>query len=406
MNVLFFCPTPENSNAEQVLRILHDSAIPTDKLNILSFDENSPSSSFQQKDFDAVIILYTPAVELSSILFEVVRNIDQKKPAGRFIFLPKTDGKEIIPPIFHPIRALQLQLIYYSLSGQAPHDLGAHLVAFKDDWKKFINPIPVDGHGSRGKAVGRNPVGFGLILIVSILILFLAGLIAVLIPTAKATLLKPTPTSLHPPAAAAYWLKESFQTIDTTTLWQEKHYYTGQQALQAKLSETGLRLSASPLVNEAVFQLDSLQNWPLDKLQSLSFSFVLSAMQDPNANNILVVGLILSEDDAYHLDCVIIPTGTDGRIQCQIQSPEQNEALTDALPLTLDEKHTATLVFDPLTYTVQFFLDDQYYGQREIRAVEHWRARQFNLQVSDRLENLNAGSFSCELSSLNLAHRP
>jgi hypothetical protein len=406
MNVLFFCPTSEKSNAEQLLRILHESNPKADLPNVDPFDEKSPSISLENKDYAAVIIVYSPAVELSGILFEIVRYIDQKKPAGRFIFLPKTGEKEIIPPVFHPIRLLQLRLYYYPLPGHSSNPLLDQLASFKDDWNKFIDPKPVDQPGRRGKT-GKSPQpGFGLILLASIFILFLVGFIAVLIPTAQKTILSPTPTSLHPPASGASWLQESFKAIDSTSRWQEQHYYTGQQALQTTFSGNGMHLSASPIVTDAVFQLDSLQSWPMDELQSLSLSFELSGLDDPAAKNALVFGFFLSEDNSYRLDCLIVPAKTDGRIQCQVKSPVQSEAFSDAIPFSLDAQHTVTLVFDPVNYTLQFFMDDQYYGQREIQAVEHWRTREFKLEIRAETQNLNSGSFSCELYSLSLAHQP
>lgn len=400
MNILFFSASAEKSNAEQVLGIMH-SAGSTD-LNVASVDENSTIFSLENKNYDAVIILYTPAVEFSGTLFEIVRFIDQKKPLGRFIFLPKTGEKEIIPPIFHPIRSLQFRLFYYSKPGH----LDAQLVDFRQDWNRFLHPVPVEQPGNRGS--GRRPrqAGFGLILLASILILFLAGLIAVIIPIIPKPFFSPTPTSIHPPATISFWLQESFHAIDTTTRWQMEHYYTGLQAMQATFTGAGLRLSASPEVTEAVFQLDSLQDWPLDELQSISFSFALSALDDPAAKNALLFGLTLSEDSDYRLECLILPARTEGIIQCQIKSPAQTTALSEAIPVSLGTRHTATLVFYPLTYTLQFFLDDQYYGQGEIQDVENWRTRSFKLQFRDQLQDLSSGSFSCEIFSVSLAHQP
>jgi hypothetical protein len=404
MNVLFFSPSPEKSNTENILGILHSTAI-TD-LSVDTLDENITAFSLGEKNYDAVIIIYTSAVESSAVLFEMVQYLEQKRPSGRFIFLPRTDGKEIIPPIFHPIRLMQLRLFYYPLSGQPTLQLEGQLPAFQEEWNKFTQPIPIEGSSKRNQAGRSNQIGFGLVLIVSILILFLVGLISVIVPIAKKSILSPAPTSLHPPVATAFWLQESFKNIDTSALWQDRHYYTGQQALQTKFSGSGINLSASPLVTEAVFQMDSLQAWPLDELQSLSFSYAVSAMDDLAAKNVLVIGLYLSEDNSYRLNCLIIPAEMDGRIQCQIQSPTQTEALSEAIPFTLDEKHMVILVFDPLTYSLQFFLDDQYYGQREIRAVEYWRSREFKLQVRTEVHNLSNGSFSCELYTLSLAHQP
>ena len=402
MNVLFFCPKARQSSSEQVLRILKDSSARTGQLNIDAFEERSTTFSLLGKKYDAVIIVYTSEVELSEPLFEIVRYIDREKPLGRFIFLPKLDGKEIIPAIFHPIRALQLQLIYYSLSEPLDTQLGE----FEQDWSNFNNPVPVERPAKRGRGGREQQAGFGLILSASFFILFIIGLITVIVPIAQKTVLNLTPTPIRPPAATAFWMQDSFRAIDTNTRWQEQHYYTGQQAMQTTFSDAGLRLSADPLETDAAYQLDSLQSWPLDDLQSLSFSFSLSALDDPAAESNLFFGLVLSQDNSYQLDCLIIPAKVDGRIQCQIQSPGQTVALNEAVPLSLGIKHTATLVFDPLTYSVQFFLDDQYQGQVEIQSVQYWRGRNFKLQIRDELQKLGSGSYSCQLETLNLAHQP
>ena len=167
-----------------------------------------------------------------------------------------------------------------------------------------------------------------------------------------------------------------------------------------------MHLSASPVVTDAVYQLESMPSWPLDNLQSLSFSFTLSALDDPAAMNALVVGLVLTKDSSYHLDCLIYPTKTDGMIQCRILSPTQTSPLSEAVALTLGQKHIAILVFQPQDYSVQFFLDDQYQGQGEILSVPYWRVRNFKLQIKEELQNFNSGSFSSELESIDLAHQP
>jgi len=402
MDVLYFCPTREKENAEKLPGILQ--AVPSEagKTNVDFVNENSAAGGVENKKYDAVVIFYSAEVELSERLFEIVRYIEREKPLGRFIFLPKSGGKEIIPPIFHPIRALQLQLFFYS-PDEPPE---AYLAEFEQDWSKFVNPVQSDQSRKRGKGSRARQAGFGLILFASISILFLAGLIAEIVPIAQKTVLHLTPTAIRPPAATTFWLQESFQLVDTSSRWQEQHYYTGKQALKTEFSDAGLRLSAIPAVTEAVYQLDSLQSWPLDDLESLSFSFSLSAMDDPPAKSELVFGLALSEDSAYQLGCQIFPAKTEGRIQCQIQSPGQTEALSDAVPLSLNKKHTVTLVFDPQTYSVRFFLDDQYYGQNEIKYVQYWRTRSIVLHIQVRLQNMSSGSFACELESLNLAHHP
>jgi hypothetical protein len=408
MNVLFFCPMSEKTNAELVLAILNDPTTSTNRPNVDVFNESNPSIPLENKSYDAIIIIYTPALALSSSLFEIVNHIDQKRPIGRFIFLPGTSGKEIMPPIFHPIRLLQLRLYTYSISEPPPNSFETQLEAFKDDWMKFLEPNPGKQPDRRGKGVGFNVIRIGLVLIILTIIIILIWRITLLLPIFIRQLHPPTPTSIQPPTVTAFWLQESFQTIDTTTRWQVQHFYTGHQAMQTSFSEEGLRLSASPMVNMAVFQLDSLQNWPLDELQSLSFSFAVSAMEDSTAKNELVFGLYLKEDNTYRLDCVILPVKFEEVIQCQIQSPGHFYALSNAVPVSSDKKHTATLVFDPLTYTLRFFLDERYYGQQEIPTADipFWRTRSFNLEVRDRLENMNSGTHSCKIYHLDLARQP
>ena len=92
MNVLFFCPKARQSSSEQVLRFIQDSSTRTGQLNIDAFEEKSTTFSLLGKKYDAVIIVYTPEVELSEPLFEIVRYIDREKPLGRFIFLPKASS--------------------------------------------------------------------------------------------------------------------------------------------------------------------------------------------------------------------------------------------------------------------------------------------------------------------------
>jgi hypothetical protein len=341
-------------------------------------------------------------VELSESLFEIIRYIDKVKPMGRYIFLPRNAGKEIIPPIFHPIRALQLQLFYYD----QPEELEARLEQFKQEWGKFVNPIRVEQAGNPKDRVHKHQTGFGFMLFASILILVLAGLIAEIIPRIPKVVLNLTPTAIRPPTASAFWLNESFQNIDTSTRWQEQHYYRGKQPMQTRFSETGLTLMADPIVTEAVYGLESMKSWPLDQLQSLSFSFAMSGLVDPAAKNELIFGLILSKDDTYQLDCLVIPAKVDARIQCQIRTPAQSLALNEAVSLSLGKAHTARLIFYPQTYSVRFFLDEQYQGQGVIPSIEYWRGKNFKILISDELQNLSSGSFSSQLESCDLAHQP
>jgi hypothetical protein len=402
MEVLYFCPSREKTIAEKLPVILQAGSPETGKPKVEILNETSPAGGLENKKFDAVVIVYTAEVELSERLFEIVRFIEREKPLGRFIFLPSSGGKEVIPSIFHPIRALQLQLFYYSPS--VP--LEACLAEFEEGWSKFMRPVQVEASAKRGRGNRVRQAGFGLILSASIFILFMVGIIAEIVPIAQKSVLNLTPTAICPPAATAFWLRETFQPVDTTTRWQEQHYYSGKQALITEQSVSGLRLSAAPAVAEAVYQLDSRQSWPLDDLQSLTFSFTLTALDDPAAINALVVGLILSEDSSYQLECLIFTGKADGKVQCQIQSPEQTEALSNAVALSLDKKHTVTLGFDPQTYSIKFFLDNQYFGENEIKDVQYWRTRSINLHLQVRLQNMNSGVFSCELDNLDLAHQP
>lgn len=406
MDILLFCPTTQKSEAKQVLSILEGTTSQPGGSNIDVFDEGNAAPFFGEKNYQAVVIIYTAGAEVSDRLFEIVRYIDERNPPGRFIFLPESSDGKSIPPIFHLIRGQQHHLFFYPSSAQSTNLVEPQLIQFQKAWQEFTakarSDKPASGQGKPPHAT------FWLRLFITIFIMVLVGLIAVMIPRGLKVLPKPTSTltPIHPPTDMVFWLQESFQSVDRNTHWQIQHYYTGQQAIQASFTGDALRLSAEPFVKDAVYQLDSLSSWPLDKLQSLSFSFELSAMTDPGAKSALTFGLYLSEDHSYRLNCLIVPLETDGKIQCQIQSPEQAEPLSNSVSVSLDATHTATLAFDPHTYTFQFFLDGTYFGQREIQAVEYWRTRSFNLQVRHQIQNLSTGSLSCELTALSLAHQP
>jgi len=126
---------------------------------------------------------------------------------------------------------------------------------------------------------------------------------------------------------------------------------------------------------------------------------------DPAAESNLFFGLVLSQDHSYQLDCLIIPAKVDGSIHARFRAlPDRGTKRSRSI--VVGYKAHSTLVFDPLTYSVQFFLDDQYQGSVEIQSVQYWPVVNFKLQIRDELQKLGSGSYSCQLETLNLAHQP
>ena len=171
------------------------------------------------------------------------------------------------------------------------------------------------------------------------------------------------------------------------------------------LGEFTVAIKVHPEVT-ASLKVNGVQAWPLDSLQSLTFTFDLSTLEDASAKGVIQVGLRLTDDAAYMLDCMIVAGISEGQLQCKVQSPAQLEALADPVGLTLDDRHTIELVFDPQNYSVQAFLDGRYLGSRELQSVEFWRGRTVQPVLLARLENLQLGTFQCRWYGMTITQQP
>ena len=406
MKVLVFCPKTENQNTHRLLEIVRDSLPGGAPVHVELVDEDSPPFSAGKEDYAAVVLLYTPAAELSGRLFELVRYIDRQRPVGRFLFLPRSAGQEAIPPIFHSIRMLQMKLFYYDPCPEPPQELEAALAAFGKAWQDFCAPGPAQGQSAQGT---KRRGSLGLFVTVSAVILLLVGVITVLARNGVRNLIEhfrtPTPTLVQPPSAGIAWLGEPFHDLDQT-LWQVQHAYTGKQGLQENFSSGGLQLSAAAPVEQAELVLASTHSWALDAWQSESFTFAVSSLPAGQAASTLEFGLHLEENPDYLVSCQIVPKASQADVQCLVQSPARKDALSDVLPVSLDEQHTAMLVFDPQNYRLQFFLDGRLRGQTDIQGVEYWRGRSFQVDLKERLEGLQSGTFGCTWYELRVTGQP
>jgi hypothetical protein len=234
------------------------------------------------------------------------------------------------------------------------------------------------------------------------------GQVAWLLPAALPRLRErfaPIPILVKPPIPGSTWLEETFQAIDPA-VWKVQHVHTGRQPLQETVSVDGLYLKADAPLESASLKVNGVQAWPLDSLQSLTFTFDLSTLEDASAKGVIQVGLRLTDDAAYMLDCMIVAGISEGQLQCKVQSPAQLEALADPVGLTLDDRHTIELVFDPQNYSVQAFLDGRYLGSRELQSVEFWRGRTVQPVLLARLENLQLGTFQCRWYGMTITQQP
>lgn len=397
-DILLFYPQSEQSNADQIAAIINGASIvhTVPCRVVFCTEESYVDPPLIDIAYTAVVILYTQELELSETLFHLLKEIEINPMLTRFFFLPLTGEKKEIPVPFHSLRQQQHKLYYYQ--NQQPLDLTPLFDAFKRDFDSFINP--------NSNIVHTRSLSFTIIVIISIISLFIIVLISIVVPMAKDVLFVDTPTSVRPQSGTAFWLRETFVTLDTVRNWQASNPYNGDEAIRYTISDGALQLSAFPVVNEATFQLDSQESWPLDQLQSLSFSFFLASMADPEAIAGFSIEIYLTENENNRLSCHILSEKSIGKVQCIIQESDQKTAISNPETFSYNDWHTTVLVFDPLTYSLQFFLDDNLYGKAEIQSVEFWRTRQFKLRINNQLQNLNTGKYSCILDTINLAHQP
>jgi len=187
------------------------------------------------KKYDAVIIVTPPKWSFPNPYLRS-SGISIEKNVGTVHLPAQARRKEIIPAIFHPIRALQLQLIYYSLS---EHWI---LIGNSNRLEHFNNPVPVERPAKRGRGGKSNKQDSGSFCLPAFFILFIIGLITVIVPIAQKTVLNLTP---HPFATVSHSFLDAgtFRAIDTTRAGKTALLYRP-TAMQTTFSDAGLRLSA------------------------------------------------------------------------------------------------------------------------------------------------------------------
>lgn len=367
-------------------------------IQVLDETRQFPKESFAA--LDAIIILYTPELEKDETLYQIIQALEKREKLESFLILPPQDESvSPFPALFHTVRFQPHSLLHYKISETGAIDIRDVCEAIREKLQT--------AHDEEGASPPHKSFWKRIIYLIPFIIALALGIIK-LFPSAYHSLsnVVTEKTSLRPPAMEKLWLQESFDLLDTETVWTQTHKFKGKNYFSIDLGQQDLQLSADAAVEDVIYELESREQWALDDLQALQASFNCDPLGSADAEAFISFQLVLTENPEYLVGCWIKPGQVSGTIQCFIKEPEEELMLSNAIPFSLKEWHTFALVFDPQKYAMQFFLDDEYYGEADIPDVKSWRERDFVLKVNAELQNLDQGNSLCRMDDVFLAEQP
>jgi len=210
---------------------------------------------------------------------------------------------------------------------------------------------------------------------------------------------------ISPPEMNSYWLNESFDSY-SNSLWKEKHIYKGTTPVNIDSINKEISILSELPVQEDIFQTSTTQSWPIDDLQALKISFKADSITELKAEVSIEVKIENAENQSLAVVCKAQPHENIGSMLCFIQDIEKKAVLSNEIPFTVGEWHTLTMVFIPNRFSVQFFLDNHFYGEIEIPSVEYWRDREFIVAFGSSVSNLEISPLSLTFDNILLSHQP
>lgn len=398
MNILVFGHSTRAVLVDKVIEILSSIKPAAPSFKILNEKMRFPKEIFPS--LDAIIIIYTTELEKSETLYQLIQALEKREKIESFLVLPpQGENQSPFPALFHTIRFQPHSLLYYKISETGVIGIGDVGEAIKE---KLQTAHIEEGASQPPKSFLKR-----IIYMIPIIIALALGIIN-LFPSAYRSISNviTEKTSWHPPVMEKLWLQESFDLLDTETVWTQTHKFKGKNYFSVDLGQQELQLSADAAVEDVIFELESQRHWELDDLQTLQASFSCDPLGSSDATAFLSFQIVLTENQEYLVGCWIKPEQTSGAVQCFIKEPEKEIQLSEEIFFSLQDWHTFTLVFDPKHYDLQFFLDDGYYGEVEIPDVQAWREREFALKINAELQNLEQGGFLCHIDNVFLAEQP
>jgi len=426
INILIVHHANQQRQAEELEKHIHSIATHQYGLDISRRDLSKIGDFPSLTELHILIVLFTASLERNENLFQLIRRIEPRADLERFlVFLDHATGQPIaIPPIFHAIRAQQHHIYPVSDQVNAPLDWNRMQTGLLHDIQALLPSLaasageqdaqPAGGLLTRITGLWRSP----RTLMVAISLALLAGLVwlaSILAPEFFSSL-QPRQILMgiasQPPLMEDLWLQEDFSNGNFPAGWRESNRFKGLQALSITRSlilssiDEGLLAEGQPHTEHAVYRLESEATWPLNDMQAVEVGYQTAALMGEGSQAGLDLQIVLADNPDFFFGCRVEPSQEQTALACYIREPGQELQVAYPQGVSLDEWHTLTIQFVPRTYSLRFFLDDNYFGQSAIPSPELWRDREFFASLQVELQDLTDGSFSAVYDDFMLSRQP
>lgn len=414
--ILLFFHQSHTAQAQDLKSSLEALTSVGEPLEVILADHTTRVAERVLEDLRGLIVLFSPALERDEALFQLIQAVEGRPRLERFFIFPEEDGKIRFPAIFHAIRSQQ-----HHIFGNPGYTTGElNLDEFREDFlAKFQERLPnlravkqtaedVETHGflyrlkKFWQGPRRNIFIFSLLAI--LVLLFGAYLLIPEFFRAVRTWRTPIHFGVDPPEFSSTWIGDSISGIRLEN-WQESNVFTGTNPFSVTLDGRKLVVNGEPNIDQAIYQLESINQYPLDQLQGFEVDYYLGEFLQNDGSAALTFQIQLVENPGYNFGCSLVPVSTTASLACTIEEPGTTVQIVATESVELKEPHTLILEFLPATYVVRFFSDSVYVGQAAIPGVAAWRGRDFKAVIQVELENLSSGSFSCKLDHYTLARQ-
>jgi len=404
---LLFNHSSNQSQARVIRKTLESLSSPEKTVLILHGDEKWMDKNINLEKIDGLIILYTPQLAKSSVLFDLLQNVSPRSELKRFFIFPRKDGtnETRFPAVFHSLRFQQHNLFFYPQSTQEDINPAGFVNDLTAAFKKRLmeDALPAAGRDSNTRSLrwGRR---FLVSLIGAALVIPGIYLMPHFMDSMR-TLQMPVLSSVKAPSWNAFWLDESFTFLNTSSVWNETSLFRGRVPASTYTEDKNLSISAEPGTIQASYEIESIESWPLDSLEGFETSILMEKLEEPDAEAELRLQIELEENEGYFFGCGITPDRSTVEVECFIQEPEERVVLAIEQPLTPQDMHKLAVRFDPENYTIQVFVDDMYAGRAVIPTPADWRKSSFKLSLAADFGNLVYSGYSVNIFDISLAYQ-
>jgi hypothetical protein len=413
LSIILFSHTTFHEKINRILELL-----PSYQVTIL--DEKSDLSIIDWSLYDSVILIYSEDLKEDPNLYKFVKQLEKYPSLERFLFLPQAEQKSgVFPSILHSLRFFEHHLIFYTSKEELlntpdsiEHYISEPLLKLAE--KKESNLLKNSAKRSKNliqliKASWKNPL-YRMLVFFSPLLAMLIVLLISLFPNtlnAIASSRNPTP-QITPPPLDSLVVDSSLEQISASSQWVVAQKYKGPNLLTAEFSNSDESvISGKSAISDALLEMtEGDTKYRFDDFYVFKVPFLVDPLTDEKSSSVITFQLKMADQSDNRIGCMISPGKSQGNIQCFAEDPQVKTEITAPINFSVSDWHTFTLVRNPETNTLQFFLDDVYYGISEIPSSADWINKNYSLSIITEVKNLTSGNFLAKVGNIKIAKLP